>query len=298
MEPCEKVLVTLQADGPFEIYELVHAFEGLAIEFRETLERHGIPRSEAADVRLLVTKIESGSIVAEIVPGLYFLGSVLPMVEHINIIGDFVRHVSDLLSFFASRPEASPPETTNDRELAAIEAMIKPIASRPHGRFEMQYLRRSNGEETRLDMAFGSEELARAEVRIADARRQLQEPQAQSKSGYEGVLMYWHQASRDPAKVEPKRRTGDRAVIESIWPKPLPVYFMPGAAELKDAMLRREENPFNLAFIVDVDVGTKRGRPVMYIVRKVHDVIRIDDDEERATGGRDGNSSDPALPLE
>ncbi len=46
----------------------------------------------------------------------------------------------------------------------------------------------------------------------------------------------------------------------------------------------REESSFRLGFVVDADVQTRNGKPALYVVRRIHEVIPLD-------GGEDGGSA-------
>ena len=52
--------------------------------------------------------------------------------------------------------------------------------------------------------------------------------------------------------------------------------------ELKQEMVsENENNPFNMFFIVDAEVKRVAGKPVAYVIRKIHDKGFINDDSER-----------------
>ncbi len=271
----EQVRIVFEGEGPWELYELVRAFEGLAVAFRETLERHGFDRREARNVRLLVTRIESGSIIANILPGIELLGSMLPMMEHTNVVADFATRIRDVLLYFTGSMVSAPDDVTV-RELRAIGDIVRPVARRADGAFELRY-ERPDG--PKVEFRFDGPELARAELRMDEARERLAAESRETPQRLERVLLYLHQASRDEGQP-PGRRTGDRGVIEEVTTKPLPVHFAPEAGQLKDEMVGREENPFRLGFVVDADVQTRGGKPALYVVRRIHEVIPLDDAED------------------
>jgi len=87
----------------------------------------------------------------------------------------------------------------------------------------------------------------------------LQEPVTGLK---EDVLLYWYQARNDP-----KSQAGDRAIIESISKGPVRALV---DEDTKFEMLSGTENPFQLAYLVDVEVETINGKPSIYKVSKLH----------------------------
>ena len=50
--------------------------------------------------------------------------------------------------------------------------------------------------------------------------------------------------------------------------------------KIKREMLGVSENPFNIAYIVDVEVETIRNKPAIYKVSHVHDSFNIKDDKQ------------------
>lgn len=282
----EALVVRFGGEGPFDVFELVQAFEGIAVEFRFTLERHGLSAGRDGDVRLLVRRLESGSIEAELIPGLEVLGAFLPFVDRANLLLDFGERIGRIVSWFAGRTEAEPPEDVTDKELTAVMQTVAPVARRPGGFLELRYRNeKPDGGSSALDLRFGEAELGRAALRMQEARDELRQKEVGERRRLDRVLMVLHQASRD-AGVPPGKRSPDKAVIEAISPRPLPVHFVPEALELKDRMIEREENPFALGLVVDVDVQTRRGKPALYIIRAVHDVVPLDTgDEDRDPEG-------------
>ena len=50
-------------------------------------------------------------------------------------------------------------------------------------------------------------------------------------------------------------------------------------ALIKDKMLSGKDNPFNIGFLVDVELITKQGRPVAYQVNHLYEILNEDDTE-------------------
>lgn len=79
----------------------------------------------------------------------------------------------------------------------------------------------------------------------------------------EKVVLYWYQARNDP-----KSQAGDHAIIESISPGPVKAVV---DEETKSKMLSGPENPFQLGYLVDVEVETINSKPSIYKVLNIHE---------------------------
>jgi hypothetical protein len=65
----------------------------------------------------------------------------------------------------------------------------------------------------------------------------------------------------------PKSKTGDRGIIESISKLDIKLLFT--SEEIKRDILEAPENPFQKAFIVDVEVKTLDDKPALYKILAV-----------------------------
>ncbi len=83
-------------------------------------------------------------------------------------------------------------------------------------------------------------------------------------------------------KVSSHKRTGERALIESIHQKPLAVLYASDMARerIQHELKASEINTFNLLFDVDVNVEISRGKPTAYRIVDLHDVTDAPDDDE------------------
>ena len=87
----------------------------------------------------------------------------------------------------------------------------------------------------------------------------------------ECVVLYWKQAGEDA-----KSLSIDKGIIEEIEPrKKIKIICN---EELKSEMVsENERNPFNMFYIVDVEVKRISGKPVAYLVKRIHDKGTLDD---------------------
>jgi len=68
------------------------------------------------------------------------------------------------------------------------------------------------------------------------------------------------------------KKQGDRGIIEAISEKPVKLIF--ASEEAKRAVLSVEENPFKCLLLVDVEVKSHEGRPKIYKIYTVKEIIR------------------------
>ena len=97
------------------------------------------------------------------------------------------------------------------------------------------------------------------------AKKQLELLKLSQQTTYEKVVFYWYQARGD---MEVK--SGNTGVVESITSKALKVIF--DKDEYKSKMLEIEENPFKMAYVVDVVVETVQEKPFAYKITNIHQV--------------------------
>ena len=83
-------------------------------------------------------------------------------------------------------------------------------------------------------------------------RKKISELQEPIRGAKYKVVLYWFQARKDL-----KSQTGNRAIIESIIEAPVKVIV---DEHIKNDMLLGVDNPFKMAYVVDVEVETVRGK--------------------------------------
>ena len=286
-DPADRLVLSLDPGGPVELTDLTGSFAALARMY----ERHYRPEAEKETApKLYVTKLETGSIVAEIAPYAVLLGTAISTMDSAMIVSDFSRRISAGIRAFGD-PEAavaSIPEPAPSREDARdLREFVKPLTGKNgaklgirHARFEQ----RDGEKHTVAEYSFDETELNRAAVNIDHALSSGMFPgelidegidEDNEDSFYEGVTLFFEQASRGPGRDS--GRTGDRGMIPDIYARPLPVYYRQSFQNLKDQMIKGEVNPLtNYAFVVDVYVKRRPdGRPRAYVITNVHEVIPL-----------------------
>lgn len=89
--------------------------------------------------------------------------------------------------------------------------------------------------------------------------------------------MRLHQSSVDGLKVG--KRTSEKGIVERIDMIARPLIYVSELAgqRIKSEILKPDGNPYQKAFLVDVDMETINGRPRAYRILEVHDVLDLDE---------------------
>ncbi len=248
----------IKKDKPVELIDLTNSLFGVADEYRRFLIREGGP--PAADgVKLYVKKISSSDIIAELVTD---CAGLLPIISYSKNVCDFAKYIKTALDFFLGRAkEGVELEKTNYENLNNI---LEPVAKDKASQLNITPV--VNGDlNFNISINVNSIEANAAQNEIRKKLESLKEPMV----GYhKKVLLYWYQARKDM-----KSAAGDRAIVENIYGAPVKVIM---DEDVKADMLGVSENPFKMAYIVDVEVQTIRNKPTIYKIVRLHDKFRQD----------------------
>lgn len=284
----DRIVIKLNPGGPVELTDLTGSFAALA----RIYERHYRPEDdEGRSPKLYVTRLESGSVVAEIVPYVMILGTAIYTMDGAVIVADFTRRLWAAIQAFAhphNPPQIvdGPPPSRDDA--ADIRAFVRPLTGKPGASLAIRHARLEKEDGDRrvvVEYDFDENEINRAAVNIDEALASdelleytpVDEEQPSLNGILTEVMLFFEQASKKPGKE--RGRTGDRGIIPDVTDKALPVYFRKSFQNLKDQMVRGEINPLTHAFVVDVHVQRIDGKPKGYIVTDVHQVMPIDEAE-------------------
>lgn len=283
-EAPDRIVLKLDSGGPMEVSDLTTSFAALA----RLYERHYRAGGEPAP-KLYVTKLESGSIVAEVSPLILLLGTAILAMDSSLIVTDFTNRLTKGIKAFADPGSAALPGALPSRDDAAdIREFVRPLAGKKGASLGIKHARfiREDGERrTIAEYIFDEAEINRATINIdgilaqpdpALAFEDVPLLEAERTNTLREVMLFFEQASRKPGRE--KGRTGDRGIIPDVSDRALPVYFRKSFQDLKDKMIRGETNPLtDIAFVVDVHVQRLGSEPRGYIVTEVHQAIPLDD---------------------
>jgi hypothetical protein len=269
-----------------ELTGLSDSFAALARYY----ERHYRPDDTWLETapKLFITRLETGSIIAEIAPYAVFFGQVIAAINAPVIVANFTHRLVHAVRAFTD-PGGSLSRSASEQpsrdDAADLRAFLRPLTGRPGAALGVRHARfrkRDGKRETVAEYVFDEAEINRAAANIekvlSSGGPAIPASETKGQRFYPEVMLFFQQASRSPAKEA--GRTGDRAIVPDISDKPLLVYFRKGINDLKERMVRGDANPLNKAFIVDVHVQEVNGEPKAYLVTDLHDVMDLDPDDK------------------
>lgn len=243
--------LTITHTGPIELSELADSLNALSAQHGRFAAAVGA-EVNGDRIRLYIREIRSGSIVVDLMA----LAMNYPMFGAMgaaNTVISFAKHVRGLIGYFLGR-EAAPPPGTKADDARDLSRIVAPIAHDAGANLVIQA--RDNAVVVVTQQVTSNEANA-----IQNRARNFAAVQAQPISGMHlGRLFYWFQA-RDAGG----KGVGDLGVIESITSRPVKTRFV--SDDIKAAMLG--EAIFRRAYIVDVEVQTREGKPTLYTVHRL-----------------------------
>jgi len=250
MEDEYRLTIEIKNTEPVELVDLTNSLLSLADEYKRYLVSQTGP-TLADEIKLYVKEIKTGSIITDLVaiaPGAF------PFAQYAMTVIDFSGYMKKAISFFLGDKGEDPK--LDKRSYENFSTFLEPVAKDKAS--QLNWHNTINGD-VNLVLNLGSIEANALQNTFRKKIETLQEPVTGLK---EDVLLYWYQARNDP-----KSQAGDRAIIESISKGPVRALV---DEDTKFEMLSGTENPFQLAYLVDVEVETINGKPSIYKVSKLH----------------------------
>ena len=246
--------ITLHNSQPIELLDLTNSFLGLADEYKRHVAKEGdIPYPD--EVKLFVKNIKSGSIIADLIaiaPGVF------TCISYAVTLTSFCNYLKLAFDYLLGKSKDNPGlDKANYNNLINV---TEPIAKDQASQLNCETFV-NNG--LMLSISLNSIEANAAQNR---ARKEIEKQKEILTGKHENVVLYWYQARGDL-----KSQAGDRAIIESIWRNPVKTIF--GSENLKKSMILGENNPFGIAYLVDVLVETVNSKPTIYNIIDFHQKI-------------------------
>jgi len=283
-----RIQLHLDVHEPIELMDLTMSFQAIAFEYKKYLFEHVRSRGgepNEADVKLFITKIENNCILAELGGAVYILGTMFNLMDYANIFMDFTDRLRIGINYFKSISSSGDPDPKEipytKAECARFSDLLDVVAKNKNGNLGIKVIEYEDGPDNAkiyLNIQFSSEEAYAAKKGALIAQKALE---YKGEADHRSVLMYFYQTNTDEPKVT--GRTGQKAIINSISKKPLPVYFVSEMDRQKIVYTFSDPklNPFKSSIIVDVNVETDRNEiPRFYRIVHVHEIIPGDDDNE------------------
>jgi hypothetical protein len=252
--PDEAVLnFKIENSQPIELLDLTQALASLGEQYKRFLQSHpDLPH--APEPKLFVKEIRAGSIEAELVEYAQF---VLPYIQTTVTLVNFAKHLQQVFEYFSAKADVVKPKM--DRiDYEQIGKIINPVAKDGGAQF---FVKATHGGNVVVNIFKDSQAANAIQNRMDRAQKSERLPQHGEHSK---VLLYWHKT-----KNAPRKHTGDWAIIESIWPKPVKTVFQ----DDNDKAKILGEPLYTKGYVVDVVVETIEGEPSLYRILRIHEAI-------------------------
>tara|TARA_R100000365_G_C2743776_1_gene72522 strand:+ start:175 stop:978 length:804 start_codon:yes stop_codon:yes gene_type:complete len=255
--------LTLDLSEPVEIEEFARVFAGIGGMFDDFLKREHPEMHGTAN--LYVREVRDGSIVADLVPS---IPDMIGYADNALIVLSFGALFSKRVRNFIA---GKWMEKATKSQLNHITDALTAVATDSKGEATVETIEfREDGERRELVVRFSSKDARAAVEIIQDQKRSLDVKEGVDEPR---ALMTFERPARSIIGVG--KRTGEKAVIEKVTTKPLPVIYASEMAEQSIKSLFQSENVFKQGFIVDANVERKNGKPVAYRVTNLHQTIDL-----------------------
>lgn len=249
--------VEIRNTKPVDLIDLTTSLMALGQSFSDyATAKTGDPLPD--NMRLYVKKMRSGSVIAELVT---LTEQAQWIAEHVEVLAGFVGNLDDIMKFFMGKTDV-PAEAPTKRQAGHLVSIVEPIA-------------KDSGAQLNINVMDGGTVSIHQTIHVTSLDANAMQNGAKRflgpalPSNYVAVdqLMVLEQV-----KNRAKAQTGDWGIIEVITDRPVKLRFL--SADAKRRVLELDhENPLQCAFLVDVEVRSVEGRPVLYQVIEVKDVI-------------------------
>lgn len=254
----EEATLTIRFENkrPVDLLDLASSLQSFAARYTDFARDQGYDPIEG-NVRLFIKELRTGSIIAELSTLAEQASFVL---EHKDVLAGFVSHVNELAQFFLRFvPGLKAPVTRKEAE--QLSRFVEPVAKDAGSQL---FLTVGPQSQVTINQFHINSEQANA---IQNGIRRFAGRASLPDNGFfRNELLYIHQA-RDALHS----RTGDLGVIERFSDRPVKLRFL--SEDAKRRIIDHPENPFKFAFLVDGRVSTVEGKPALYEIFAVHDVI-------------------------
>lgn len=252
--------VEIKNSKPVELSDLANSLSALA-EFYRDFANESIGDPHPDNFRLYVQEVRSGSVVADLVS---LAEQAQWFVEHKEVFGAFVANLNDIVGYFLSNKDGRGEHKPTAKQAKQIAQIIEPVAN--DGGSQMNINVMDGGVVVIHQHHHFHLDSLQANAVQNQVGRYLG-PQLPASQVLQDQLMALEQVKNDAAS-----KTGDRGVIESISIRPVKLQF--SSEEAKRKVLHLDDNPLQCVFQVTVEVRSVGGRPVLYRIMEVTDVIR------------------------
>jgi len=236
---------------PVELLDLTASFAALGRQYEEFVFSRGYD-PQAGNVRLYITELRTGSIIADLKT---LSDQASFILDYADVFAGFVANLNDLIRFFL-KGELQVTDGITKPEAERLTQIIEPVAK--DGGSQL-FLNVSGN--AKVNVIINSEQ-ANA---VQNSIRRFVGPQPKIQGMFEREVLYLYQV-----RGETKSKAGDRGIIERFSLKPVKLNIMTPEAKAK---IIDSKYPFKMAYIVDGQVSTVEGEPALYKIYAVHEVL-------------------------
>lgn len=247
---------------PVEVTDFTKTMSAFGTMFSCFAQKNGKSKEEA-NSRLYVSKIVEGSIDIHLVE--LVTASMIPFMENTNLIMEFAKHIKSIYDYYISgngnKPDLSVPELKGAHDMMSVTANDK------GSNMAVQVINGDVGKVVYEGCSFNFIEGNSIQNQSA---RELKDMKMISDEGdvYSRQLMTIYQVQKGG------NQAGNKGIIDAISDKKMGLVF--DTDELRDKILRSDDNPMKKGYVVDVVVLTAAGKPAAYKILNLHDVIDLD----------------------
>lgn len=258
--PAESILIyEFQNKRPVDLLDLTASLTAIGEQFKVFVQRHDSALVEDG-YRLYIKEVHSGSVIAELLAIASQSSLVAPFIP---LVAQFGQELSDLIEFFKGAKEVRDIVKElglGKKELQQYSNVLELVAKDSGSQLN---LTATHGGVINVAISVNSMEANAAQ----NSMRRLIEAVPETITGLQrDQVLYWYQMRDDAVK-----KPGDKAIIERFSRTPVNVRFY--NEDVKREMIDKPENPFKKAFVVDVDVSTIDGKPILYKIMEVKEAL-------------------------
>lgn len=244
---------------PVSAEDYANSLLGIADEYRQFMSLH-CSSIETDESTLLVRSVKEGSILSTLGPA---ISGTLPLIGSVQTVFDYAEYLAALVGW-AQGKLLRPAIADEKKTMKNVVSIVAPTVKDQGAQLNIGTMNFHG--DVNISLSLGSQDAA---VVSAFARGRLDKMKETKSAGlYENVLLYWFQT-----RNAINNKAGDRARIDSISAEPVSVRF--ANEDLKRAMVLEADSPYQHGYIVDVDVMTVDGKPAVYLVERLIDIIEL-----------------------
>jgi hypothetical protein len=264
-----RLTITSRTNNPVSLVDLTDSLMGIADQYYDYIANDSNGASKGV---LYVSEIRKGSmvfeLVAEVLPYVtLFAATTTPLESWVN---QFIS-TAKWLQGVGKKPEIDIGKKDLTNMTKAFSTVANSSGSAITFNLEGAHIEKFS------PIIYTNEDAKKITKRAKEKVKLIEEKGAHT---FSNRLMIW-----DQTKFNLKTTTGDKALIESIYDKPIKIIFQ---NEMDKAYMYNAGKNFNgtpwqeLGFIVDVEVQYLNGRPRVYNVLNVHteETFVLNDDEK------------------